>query len=294
MMRSASLLLVLAMTTTASAESEALPILKNAIAHEKDTKVLQDSLTAVDAVIAKNAKDPDAHYARGWLLSRLGKPDDAVTAYDHALQLDPKLADAAYNAGVVLGSLHKEKDAIAHFDKALAIDPKHVDAAYNAGQGYYNTKDFHHAAERWATAAKLAPDDFQIAKKVVQAEHAVGNDGASARDRVFALWKAGKAGGAKDFVFDQCDVGAHHIYASESFDTGGDLAYVDRFDVTDSDKKLGSVNLETSAVIREQGIPYLLGMDKGGTHSQLGKSWKKLPSYKELKPLVVDAIKAKW
>ena len=293
-MMTRALLLVLAMTTTASAESEALPILKNAIAHEKDTKVLQDSLAAVEAIIAKNAKDPDAYYARGWLLSRVGKPDDAVTAYDHALSLDPKLADAAYNAGVVLGSLHKEKEAIAHFDKALAIDPKHVDAAYNAGQGYYNTKDFHHAAERWATAAKLAPDDFQIAKKVVQAEHAVGNDGAAARDHVFALWKAGKVGGAKDYVFDQFDVGAHHIYASETFETGGDLAYVYRFDVTDNDNKLGSVNLETSAVIREQGIPYLLGMDKGGTHSQLGKSWKKLPSYKELKPLVVDAIKAKW
>jgi tetratricopeptide (TPR) repeat protein len=289
-----SLLLVLAMTTMAHAESDAIPILKNAIAHDKDPKILADALTAVDGVIAKNGKDADAHYARGWLLSRLGKPDDAVVAYDKALQLDPKLADAAYNAGVVLGSLHREKDAIAHFDRALAIDPKHVDAAYNAGQGYYNLKDFHHAAERWATAAKLAPDDFQIAKKLVQVEHAVGNDGTAAREHVFALRKAGKAGSAKDYVFDQFDVGAHHIYASETFDPGGDLAYVYRFDVTDNDKKLGSVNLETSAVIREQGIPYLLGMDKGGTHSQLGKSWKKLPSYKELKPLVVEAIKAKW
>ncbi|HEV7558360.1 MAG TPA: tetratricopeptide repeat protein [Kofleriaceae bacterium] len=294
MMTRASLLLVLAMTTTASAESDALPILKNAIAHDKDPKILQDALTAVDAVIVKNAKDPDAHYARGWLLSRLGKPDDAVTAYDHALQLDPKLADAAYNAGVVLGSLHKDKEATAHFDKALAIDPKHVDAAYNAGQGYYNAKDFHHAAERWATAAKLAPDDFQIAKKVVQVEHAVGNDATAAREHVFALWKAGKAGSAKDYVFDQFDVGARHIFASESFETGGDLAYVYRFDVGDGDRKLGSVNLETSAVIREQGIPYLLGMDKGGTHSQLGKMFKHLPSYKELKPLVIDAIKAKF
>jgi len=288
------LLVVIAMTTSAYADSDAISILRNAIAHEKDTKVLQDSLTAIDAVIAKTAKDPDAYYARGWLLSRLGKPEDAVTAYDHALALDPKLADAAYNAGVVLGTLHRDKESIVHFDKALAIDPKHVDAAYNAGQGYYNVKDFHHAAERWGTAAKLAPDDFQIAKKVVQVEHAVGNDAAAARDHVFALWKAGKAGSAKDYVFDQFDVGAHHIYASESFDAGGDLAYVYRFDVTDADNKLGSVNLETSAVIREQGIPYLLGMDKGGTHSQLGKVFKRLPPYKELKPLVIDAIKAKF
>jgi len=174
------------MTTNARAESEAIAILKNAIAHEKDPQVLADSLAGVDKVIAKNAKDPDAHYARGWVLSRLARRDEAVVEYDKALALDPKLADAAYNAGVVLTDLKKEKEAIAHFDKAFAIDPKHVDAAYNAGQGYYNVKDFRHAAERWTAAQKLAPDDFQIAKKLVQVHHALGKDAdaAKARDAV--------------------------------------------------------------------------------------------------------------
>jgi len=248
-------------------------------------------------VLASNAKDPEAHYARGWLLSRTGKPEDAVAEYDKALALDPKLADAAYNAGVVLGGIKRDKEALAHFDKALAIDPKHVDAAYNAGQGYYNAKDFRHAKERWMLAAHLAPDDFQIAKKLVQTEHALGNAATAERERVFALWKAGKAGKAKDYVFDQFDVGKHHVLAYETFDPSGDLAYVYRFDVFaegNGDTKLGSINLETSAVIREQGIPYLLGIDKGGTHGQLGKVFKTLPAYAALKPQVVDAIKAKF
>jgi tetratricopeptide (TPR) repeat protein len=288
--------MVIAMTTNASAESEAIPILKNAIAHEQDKQVLADSLTGIEKVIAKNDKDPDAHYARGWLLSRLARRDEAVVEYDRALALDPKLADAAYNAGVVLTDLNKEKDAIARFDKAFAIDPKHVDAAYNAGQGYYNVKDFKHAAERWTAAHKLAADDFQIAKKLVQVYNALGKDAdaAKARDDVFALWKAGKAGNNKDYVFDQFDVGAYHVFASETFDPSGDLAYVYRFDVTAHDKRLGSVNLETSAAIREHGVPYLLGMDKAGTHTQLGKMFAKLPTYKELKPMVVEAIKAKF
>jgi tetratricopeptide (TPR) repeat protein len=290
------LAVVLAMTTNAHADSEAIAILKNAIKHEKDKQVLADSLAAIEKVIAKNDKDPEAHYARGWVLSRLERRDDAVVEYDKALAIDPKFADAAYNAGVVLADLKKEKEAIARFDKALAIDAKHVDAAYNAGQGYYNQKDYKHAAERWVAAQKLAPDDFQIAKKLVQAYIALGKDvdAAKARDEVFALYKAGKVGKAKDFVFDQFDVGTFHIYAYEAFDTSGDLAYVYRFDVTDNNKPIGSVNLETSAVIREQGLPFLLGMDKGGTHSQLGKNFKKLPAYKELKPMVADAIKAKF
>lgn len=47
-------------------------------------------------------------------------------------------------------------------------------------------------------------------------------------------------------------------------------------------------------MIREQGMPYLLGMNKGDTHSQLGKLFKELSTYKELKPLVIDAITAKF
>ena len=168
--------------------------------------------------------------------------------------------------------------------------------ALNAGQIHYNHKDFKRALERWLAAQKLAPDDFQIAKKLVQAHNGAGNDAeaAKARDLVFALWKAGKAGKPRDFVFDQFDVGKYHVYAFETFDTSGDVAYVYRFDVTISDKPIGNVNLKTSEVIREAGKPYLLGMDKGGTHSQLGKIWTKLPTYKEVKPLVIDAIKAKF
>lgn len=282
------------MTTSARAESEAVGILKTAIEHDKDSKILADALARIDALLVKTPKDPDAHYARGWLLSHTGKLEDAVVEYDKALALDPKLGDAAYNAGVVLGNLKREKEAVAHFDKAFAIDPKNVDAAYNAGQGYYNMKDFRHAKERWMAAAHLAGDDFQIAKKLVQTEHALGNTATSERERVFALWKAGKAGGAKDYVFDQFDVGKHHVFAYETFAPSGDLAYVYRFDVTDGDTKLGSVNLETSAVIREQGVPYLLGMDKAGTHSQLGKVFKTLPAYTALKPQVIEAIKAKF
>jgi tetratricopeptide (TPR) repeat protein len=291
-----TLAVVTAMTTNARADSEATAILKNAIAHEKDKQVLTESLAAIEKVIAKNGKDAEAHYTRGWVLSRLLRRDDAVAEYDRALAIDPKFASAAYNAGVVLSDLNRDKEALVRFDKALAIDPKHVDAAYNAGQAYYNQKDFKHAAERWATAQKLEPDDFQIAKKLVQAHNALGDEAAAAkaRDAVFALWKAGKAGQIKDYVFDQFDVGGHHIYAFETFDTSGDLAYVYRFAVTDHDRPIGSVNLETSAVIREHGVSYLLGVDKGGVHGQLGKMFEKLPSYRELKPLVIEAIKAKF
>src|SRR3954471_14912599 len=93
-----TLAVVMAMTTKASADTEAIEILKKAIAQEKDQQVLADSLAAIDKLLAKNDKDPEAHYARGWLLSRLARKDDAVVEYDRALAIDPKFAQAAYNA----------------------------------------------------------------------------------------------------------------------------------------------------------------------------------------------------
>ncbi len=276
------------------AESPALEILERAMAG--DRAVRQRALVEVETVLARNDQDAEAHYARGWILSRLDRAEDAVKAYDRAFALDPTLAAAAYNAGVVLSNaLHRDRDGVAHFDRALAADPKLADAAYNAGQAYYNLQDFRTAAERWQAAAALAPDDFQTAKKLVQAYRALGDDAAAARwrDRVFVLRMTSRdpqVAKLKDYVFDQFAVGKLKVFAAETFDTSGDLAYVYRFDVYDGDRRLGSVNLETSAVIREAGVPYLLGMDKPSLHRQLGQVWKTLPSYKDLKPLVVKAI----
>ncbi len=281
-------------------DSEGIAILRVAMEHEKDPAALGESLTKLDDLVKKQPKQADAHYARGWVISRIGKPEDAVAAYDKAFALDKRLADAAYNAGVVLARAGKQKDAVVRFDRALGADPKHVDAAYNAGQGYYDLKQFAKAAERWTTAQKITPDDFNTAKKLLQAYMALGKtaQAAKARDKVFALKKAATDPGLvkmKSFVFDQFDVGKFHIFVYEAFDTSGDLAYVYQFQVTEQDKPIGSVNLETSAVIREQGVPFLLGMDKGDKHTTFGdKAWKTLPAYKDIKAIAIAKIKASF
>jgi len=302
MLRPALVLLVLALggrPAVAVADSKAEAILERAIANEKQLGELDKALAELDALVAKSPRDAEAHYARGWVLSRQGKDDAAVAAYDRAFALDKTLADAAYNAGVVLARLGRSKDAADHFDKALIANPKHVDAAYNAGQSYYDQKKFAKASDRWRAAAALAPEDFQIAKKLVQVYVALGDDlrAAKARDVVYMLWRSSKdpaVSKLRSYVYDQFDVDAHHVYAYEAFDASGDLAYVYQFTVVDKDKVLGSINLETSAASREQGVPYLLGIDKDGAHSSLGVTWNKLPDYKALKIEATKAIKAKF
>ena len=291
--------LVAATAAADDPKPEAQVILERAIAGEKQAGVLDQALVDLDALAAKQPRDPDTQYARGWVLSHLGKLEPAVAAYDRAFALDKQLADAPYNAGVVLARLGKAKEAAAHFDRALAANPKHVDAAYNAGQSYYDQKDWKRAAERWATATKLAPTDFNAAKKLVQAHVALGNDkeAAAARARVIELWKTATDPALKkkkSYVYDQFEVGKYHIMVNEAFDTGGDLAYVYEFAVIDQDRTLGTINLETSAVIREQGTPYVLGIDKDGTHTTTPLAWKALPTYRTVKTEATKLIKSKF
>jgi tetratricopeptide (TPR) repeat protein len=284
----------------AQTDSEAIAILRVAIEKEKDPAALNKALADLGALIDRRPGQADAHYARGWVLSRLGQTDGSVADYDKALELDKQFADAAYNAGVVLARAGKPQDAVVRFDRALNADPKHVDAAYNAGQSYYDVKDFAKAVDRWTTASRLAPDDFDAAKKIVQAYMALGNEAEAmrAREKVLALKKAGKdprLAQMKSYVFDQFDVGRYHIYVYEAFDTSGDLAYVYQFQVTENDRPIGSINLETSTVVRDLGVPYLLGMDKGGSHTTFNdKSWKTLPTYKTVKEEAAKIIQANF
>ena len=302
MRRLVPVLLVLALGVhprAAAADGKAQAILERAIANEKQLGELDKALSELDTLLARSPRDADAHYARGWVLSHQGKDEPAIAAYDRAFAIDKTLADAAYNAGVVLARLGRSKDAADHFDRALVANPKLVDAAYNAGQSYYEQKKFAKAAERWRAAATLAPDDFQIAKKLVQVYVALGDDAkaAKARDTVYMLWRSAKdpaISKLRSYVYDQFEVDRFRVYAYEAFDVSGDLAYVYQFTVTDKDKVVGSVNLETSAASREQGVPYLLGMDKAGSHTSLGVTWNRLPDYRTLKAEATKAIKARF
>ncbi len=278
-------------------KTEALVVLERAMEAEKDPKALAKAVEELDALIVKNPKNSDAHYARGWVLSRTGKNNnESVASYDKAFELDARLADAAYNAGVVLGRTGESKGAILRFDRALKSNPKHVDAAYNAGQASYDLGDFAKAAAYWETAAKLSPEDFQIAKKLVQAYVALNkvDKVKRARDRVLAMWKSGKnpeVGKLKSYVYDQFPAGKYHVYVYETFDSSGD-AYVWQAKIALKDKVVGSVNLETS---REKPLPFILGVDKDGEHTTIPEhAWKKLPDYGTFKGLVKTTIEGKF
>ncbi|MCC6999269.1 MAG: tetratricopeptide repeat protein [Deltaproteobacteria bacterium] len=297
-----ALVILLAAPAAAEAPSAADPIneiMKRAQAAEGNRPALEKALAEIDAEVTRDGSRATAHYARGRILSALGRGEDAVASYDTAVKLDKKFAEAHYNAGVVLAGLGKKKEAIKRWDLALKIDPKMTDAAYNGGQASYDLKDFKGALKRFGLAAKLSPDDFDATKKVMQAQLALKQDKPAWKTRaaLFAMWKDGKAPGgatATEYVLDQFDVGPRHVLAYETFDPSGDLANVYTFKVLDAAaKKVDfTVQLETSAVIREQGTPWVMGTTTHKGHSTVPPFFKKLPTYTAVRKSAIKMIDA--
>ena len=262
----------------------------------RDAAVQKKALAAIDAEIAKQPKEALGHFVRGKILTRLGRDADSLAAYDEAVRLDAKLANAQYNAGIVLGRLGRKKEAAERFDLALEIEPL-PDAAYNAGQAYYDLKDFETALKRFERAHKLAPGDFDSARKVMQAQMALGRekDAWKTRETVLKIWKKSSDPAVRqrrDYVLEQFEIGGLHVMAAETLAPAEELAYIYTFKVYGAqDKLLGSVQLETSAVIREMGWPYLMGVSKPKSHQATGIGFKSLPRYSEVRETAVKLIR---
>jgi tetratricopeptide (TPR) repeat protein len=280
-----------------NAASTAEGIFHRASAAPGDRVLQEQMLVAIDEDIAQDGRGPLAHYVRGWILSRLGRLDEAVTSYETATRLDPHFSDAYYNAGVILADQKRDREALIKFDAAVASDPKNVDAAYDAGQLYYNQRDFEHALSRWTQARDLAPSDFNIAKKRVQALNALGRDNAAreARDAVLALWKNSTDPAVRaltEYVIDQFDVGSAHVYAYETLQPAGNVYDLYTFKVMRSEDQLvGTVALQFGAR-SDAAMPYVIRGSRVRDHSSFtGSTFAQLPTYGELKPKIMEEVR---
>jgi tetratricopeptide (TPR) repeat protein len=290
-----SLLIATLAGAALASESAAERILGRATEAENDPDRLRDLLAEIEGEIAAHPADASAHYTRAWILSHVGRDEDAVAEYAEASRLDPTLADAHYNAGCVLADLGRVDEALRQWTLAVEADSNHVDALYNAAQYRYNRKEYADALALWSRAMRLTPGDFGTAKKVLQAENALGEWGAAAEARkvVFELWRTSedaKVRGLKQYCFDQFDVAGTHVYAYETFEPSGEKYQLYAFRVTEAETTIATVALESSPDLRRQGNAYGLTATGRMVALETPVSFAELPRYEALRPMVVKLI----
>lgn len=152
---------------------------------------------------------------------------------------DEKKAREAMQAGNEHFERGRYKEALASYALVLEVDPKAEGALFNAGLVSYLLKSYKDALGYWTRLQVLAPQDWVVRKKLIQAHQALGDT--AARDaeikKLYAQRAAGKDAklAAKAFFCrDQFRVGPYAVTAYEHFELVGERAIKIYFVVEDT------------------------------------------------------------
>lgn len=202
--------------------------------------------------------------------------------------------DALYNQGLAAARAGDHGRAAELWENAVAADPKNVDALYNLGQHHQLRGDAAAQLRFFLAAHQLAPRDVEILKKVVQSHYRLSqlDQAAPFKQQLVGIVKASpdpKVASMKEFCIDQFTVDAGTFFVYETIEPKGDLHYLLRFRLMAGNKMIRSINVESSAVLKERGLVAVLGQHQDGRHSTFRVGWKVLPPYPELKKIVLEA-----
>ena len=164
----------------------------------------------LEAAIAENPKDPQAHFYLGVALEGLGDAKGAAGKYEAALALDPKLTEASTNLSGVLLDLNDAAGSLAAADRGLKAAPKSAALLRNRAVALDAT-DSKDALPAFKAALDAASGDNEIRVLYAEALARSGDTAGAAReakpltasDDVAVLATAGRLLG-KLKAFDDC------------------------------------------------------------------------------------------
>lgn len=86
---------------------------------------LDEALTILNAILARDPDFLPALDYRGGLLWRLNRLEDALADYDRLLKRSVGRGDIQFRAGTILDQLGRSEEALARYDRAVGINPQH-------------------------------------------------------------------------------------------------------------------------------------------------------------------------
>ena len=106
-----------------------------------------------------NPNHAKAHSNLGWLLMRLGRPDDAIAEARRAVELDPLGAGARSNLGSMYAYARRAEAAVRAYEEALALSPESPAMLANIALTYSDIGRHSEALDAAGRARTLAPED---------------------------------------------------------------------------------------------------------------------------------------
>jgi tetratricopeptide (TPR) repeat protein len=117
-----------------------------------------ESIEALNRVIAIAPTDYQAYHNLGYVHSYLENYDQAINNYSQAIQLNPEYASTYNNRGYIYFKLGEYQKAIDDLNRSIELNPE-FDLAYNnRGNAYVNLSEYELAIEDFTNAIQLNPD----------------------------------------------------------------------------------------------------------------------------------------
>lgn len=129
----------------------------------------------LDQAVALSPRAAEILTWRGIAENQLTEYDAAVADFRRALAIDGALISARYNLALSLIRLHDTDAAIAELRQVVAAQPEAQEAVYNLGVLLESMGSDAEAAQAFAKAHALRPDDAGVTLRLLQARLAAGD-----------------------------------------------------------------------------------------------------------------------
>ncbi len=137
MKTSALLTLIVVLLVGCSSAPPVVLLSLEAIEAEMEAGNYARAAEALEALVAQEPENADAHFNLGLAYFNLGEYEKAVPAFERVLELDTERASAVYhNLGVLEYQRGRLNEAVAQFQAAIEADPEDPDTHYQLGATY--------------------------------------------------------------------------------------------------------------------------------------------------------------
>jgi tetratricopeptide (TPR) repeat protein len=153
---------------------------------------LEDSKQAWQEIIAAYPREPNVHYAYGYLLALLDQ-EAAVTEFEKELELSPNHVPALTEAAFLRLKMAEFDKSRQLASRAMKIEPRNYAPHNIMGRILMQTGDAAGGIQELETAARLAPNNASVHFNLAQAYQKAGKKEAAAKE--FAAFRKLDQGG---------------------------------------------------------------------------------------------------
>jgi tetratricopeptide (TPR) repeat protein len=226
--------------------------------------------------------------------------DESEKAFLRCIELKNDNYQDYYYLGKIYELRNNINTAISYYYEALKYNKADFRTNYSLANIYFDNDDYDNAKKYFEICDTINDQLYPVVNCLIRIKYRQNDmdNVEELKQRLRVIKRASNDKilmGLSRFTIDTFIYNDFHVFVEESFNLSGDLYYHWVFRICDDNENLiKTVNLESSLVLREFGINYIVGMDQYNNnrriHQTTNITFVKLPAYNVMKNIVIEEI----